>query len=107
MRTAEVYRGRPILYGCGDFLNDYEGIGGHQEFRGDLSLMYFPTLEPASGRLAALRMIPTQVRRFRVNRASEVDVHWLRDLLNREGEPFGTRVEITLDNTLTLHWDSQ
>ena len=28
----EVYRDKLILYGCGDFLNDYEGIGGYQPF---------------------------------------------------------------------------
>jgi poly-gamma-glutamate capsule biosynthesis protein CapA/YwtB (metallophosphatase superfamily) len=94
-----------ILYGCGDFFNDYEGISGYEEFRGDLSLMYFPTLEPASGRLTALRMIPTQVRRFRVNRAAEADVRWLRDILNRAGTRFGTRVDMASDNSLTLSWD--
>ena len=102
VKGIEVHRGRLILYGCGDFLNDYEGISGYEEFRGDLSLMYFPTLEPASGRLTALRMIPTQVRRFRVNRAAEADVRWLRDRLNREGERFGTRVDMASDHSLTL-----
>ena len=33
---------RLVLYGCGDFLNDYEGIGGNEGFRGELGLMYFP-----------------------------------------------------------------
>jgi poly-gamma-glutamate capsule biosynthesis protein CapA/YwtB (metallophosphatase superfamily) len=27
-KGIEVYRSRRILYGCGDFLNDYEGIRG-------------------------------------------------------------------------------
>jgi poly-gamma-glutamate synthesis protein (capsule biosynthesis protein) len=27
-KGIEVHRGRPILYGCGDCLNDYEGISG-------------------------------------------------------------------------------
>lgn len=107
VKGIEIHRGRLILYGCGDFFNDYEGIGGYESFRGDLSLMYFPTLEPASGRLAALQMTPTQVRRLRVNRAFEVDMRWLRDLLNREGERFGTWVEMMSDNTLNLNWGSQ
>ncbi|RDI60473.1 poly-gamma-glutamate synthesis protein (capsule biosynthesis protein) [Nocardia pseudobrasiliensis] len=29
-RPIEIYRGKPILYGCGDVINDYEGIGGHE-----------------------------------------------------------------------------
>ncbi|MFW5947223.1 MAG: CapA family protein, partial [Gemmatimonadota bacterium] len=39
----EIYRDRPILYGAGDFLNDYEGIRGREKYRGELALMYFPT----------------------------------------------------------------
>jgi len=105
VKGIEVYRGRLILYGCGDFFNDYEGISGYEEFRGDLSLLYIPTLEPASGRLTALRMIPTQVRRFRVSRAAEADVRWLRDRLKRENKRFATRVDMASDNSLTLYWD--
>jgi poly-gamma-glutamate capsule biosynthesis protein CapA/YwtB (metallophosphatase superfamily) len=29
-KALEVYKGKLILYGCGDFLNDYEGIGGFE-----------------------------------------------------------------------------
>jgi len=28
-KAIEIYRNRLILYGCGDFLNDYEGIKGY------------------------------------------------------------------------------
>ncbi len=28
-KGIEAYKGKPILYGCGDFLSDYEGIGAH------------------------------------------------------------------------------
>lgn len=104
VKGVEVYRGRLIIYGCGDFLDDYEGIGGYEEFRGDLGLMYFPRLDPATGRLVELGMTPTQVRHFRVNRASVKDARWLRDLLTREGERFGTRAELREDGTLVLHW---
>ncbi len=30
VKGIEVYKGKLILYGCGDFLNDYEGISGHE-----------------------------------------------------------------------------
>ena len=66
-KGIEVYRERLILYGCGDFLNDYEGIRGHEAFRADLALMYFPTLDPASGRLMRFALTPTRIRHFRVN----------------------------------------
>ena len=99
-----MYKNRLILYGCGDFFNDYEGIGGYEDYRGDLGLMYFADVDPRTGWLLALRMIPTHVRRFRVNRASEVDSKWLEDLLNREGKRFGTRVTRSAENILTLRW---
>jgi poly-gamma-glutamate synthesis protein (capsule biosynthesis protein) len=103
-RGAEVHRDRLILHGCGDFLNDYEGISGHEAFRSDLALMYFPTLEAATGRLLGLAMTPTQVRHFRVNRAPEADARWLEGMLNREGAKLGTRVARRGDGTLALAW---
>jgi poly-gamma-glutamate synthesis protein (capsule biosynthesis protein) len=102
VKAIEVYNGSLILYGCGDFLNDYEGIGGYENFRGDLGLMYFADLDRYTHRLIDLRMVPTQVRRFRVNRACAIDSHWIEDLLNREGKRFGTRVKRTADNVLRL-----
>ena len=30
-KGIEIYQDRPIMYGCGDFLNDYEGNSGHEE----------------------------------------------------------------------------
>ncbi|MBE7555727.1 MAG: CapA family protein [Anaerolineales bacterium] len=105
VKGLEVYQGRPIIYGSGDLLNDYEGISGHEQFRADLALMYFVTLNPATGQLVELQLTPMQIKHFKVNRASSTDALWLSDLLNREGQPLGTRVEINPDNTLTLRWD--
>ena len=103
-KGIEVYRDRLILYGCGDFLNDYEGIRGNESFRPDLALMYFPTLDAATGRLARLTLAPTQIRHFRANRAQGEDARWLAELLSREGRAFGTRVELQPDGTLALRW---
>jgi poly-gamma-glutamate synthesis protein (capsule biosynthesis protein) len=103
VKGMEVYKERPIIYGCGDFLNDYEGIGGNESFRPDLALMYFVRINPS--KLAGLQMTPTQMKRFRVNRASRADALWIRDTLNREGKALGTRVKLNEDNTLTLQWD--
>lgn len=102
-KGIEVYRGRLILYGCGDLINDYEGISGHEEYRGDLSLMYFPELE-GSGRLASLEMAPMKIRRFRLNRPGKEERRWLAKRLNRECRKFGTSVEETGDGRLNLQW---
>jgi poly-gamma-glutamate synthesis protein (capsule biosynthesis protein) len=104
VKAVEVYRDRLILYGCGDFLNDYEGIGGYEKFRADLSLMYFATVNSANGKLAGLQMIPTQIKRFKVNRASRAAAIWLMNTLNREGASLGTSVKLDRNNRLTLHW---
>jgi poly-gamma-glutamate synthesis protein (capsule biosynthesis protein) len=101
-KAIEVHRGKPILYGCGDFLDDYEGISGFEEFRDDLVLMYFPAIRPSDGTLAALALVPLQIRNMRLNRASAADAAWLRDVMNREGERFATRFELGPDNALTL-----
>ncbi len=104
VKGIEVYKEKLILYGCGDFLNDYEGIGGYEHFRSDLGLMYFASVEPITGNLVSLLMPPTQIRHFRVCRASREDASWLRDILNREGGALGTGLELRRDSVLTLRW---
>jgi poly-gamma-glutamate synthesis protein (capsule biosynthesis protein) len=105
VKGIEVYRGKPVLYGCGDFLTDYEGISGYEKFRGDLGLMYFVSMNPSTGILETLHMIPTQVRNFRIRRASVSDTRWIADTLNREGTAVGTRIDLAKDLTLHLRWD--
>ena len=106
VKGIEVYNGKLVLYGCGDFLNDYEGIGGYEEFRGDLSLMYFASLDPSNGKLVQMRMVPTRMNRFRVTRASDEEAIWLRNTLNRESQRFGTQVKFQEeDHSLLLLWD--
>jgi poly-gamma-glutamate capsule biosynthesis protein CapA/YwtB (metallophosphatase superfamily) len=104
VKTVEVYRDRLILYGCGDFLNDYEGIGGYEEFRPDLRVIYLAQVDPQQGQLVEARLIPMQTRRFRLQRATEEDTQWLCDLLDKLGAPFGTHVHREDDGSLTLHW---
>jgi poly-gamma-glutamate synthesis protein (capsule biosynthesis protein) len=98
----EVYRGKLILYGCGDFLNDYEGIGGYEEFRSDLTAMYFPTLDAIAGNLSRLVLVPMQIRHFRVNRPENADARFLEDTLNREAGRFGLALSRLPDGSLVL-----
>ena len=104
VRAIEVFKGRLILYGCGDFLNDYEGISGYEMFRGDLGLMYLVDLGLRNGELVSARLVPMRMRRFRLEHASAADTEWLCALLNRLGAPFETQVELTADKKLTLKW---
>jgi poly-gamma-glutamate synthesis protein (capsule biosynthesis protein) len=104
-KGIEVYRDRLILYGCGDFLNDYEGISGYAQFRADLTLMYFPAFEASSGRLARLNLVPMRIKRLQAVRPGPDDCRWLAGILNREGQQFGTRVEPAGEQMLSLKWD--
>jgi poly-gamma-glutamate capsule biosynthesis protein CapA/YwtB (metallophosphatase superfamily) len=104
VKTVEVYRDRLILYGCGDFLTDYEGIPGHERFRGDLAVMYLVRIDPEEGGLVDARLVPLQCRRFQLTGVSAADAKWLCDLLNRLGAPVGTQVELGGDNRMCLRW---
>ncbi len=106
-RPVEVYRGRLILYGCGDCVDDYEGISGHEEFRGDLRLLYFPSVAADTGALDALRMVPMQARKMRLCHANAADSQWLRLVLERISRGFGTRISRQPDGTLILPGPSQ
>jgi poly-gamma-glutamate synthesis protein (capsule biosynthesis protein) len=103
-KAIEVHRGKLVLYGCGDFLNDYEGISGYEEYRDDLAVMYLPALRATDGTLQRLDMVAFQIRNFRLGRASRQDTAWLRDTLSREGERFGTALRLRDDDTLELAW---
>jgi poly-gamma-glutamate synthesis protein (capsule biosynthesis protein) len=104
VKGIEVHRDRPILYGCGDFLDDYEGIGGFEEFRDELGLMYFVVLDGRTGKLTRLHMTPTRIAGFQVRRAAGENAAWLARTLDRECRRFGTSVEWT-DGRLDLRWE--
>jgi poly-gamma-glutamate synthesis protein (capsule biosynthesis protein) len=91
-RPIEVYRQKLILYGCGDLLNDYEGIGGYEEYRGELSLIYLAGLDERSGHLQRLRLVPQRIRAMRLEHAAPDDTAWLRRTIDRVSGPFGVRI---------------
>jgi len=103
-KGLEIYKGRPILYGCGDFLNDYEGISGHESFRPELVLMYFPTLDAVTGELVRFALTPMRIGGFRLAVARNEEAAWLAATLGREGRRFGTRIERGPDDRLVVGW---
>jgi poly-gamma-glutamate capsule biosynthesis protein CapA/YwtB (metallophosphatase superfamily) len=92
-RGIEIYKDRLILYGCGDFITDYEGIEGYEQFRGDLAIAYLPRFDK-DGALAELVLKPYQMYKFRLQRASETDTAWLQSTLDRESARFGTHIAL-------------
>lgn len=104
VKGTEVHRGKLILYGCGDLINDYEGIGGHTDYRAELSLMYFPRLDAATGALLELRMAPMRMHRFRLERAPAEGRAWLLGTLEREGRALGTSLAPEQRDGFSLRW---
>jgi poly-gamma-glutamate synthesis protein (capsule biosynthesis protein) len=100
VRPIEVYHDRLILYGCGDFIDDYEGISGYEQYRDDLVLMFFPTLSPRTGALLAMEMTPLQIHHLRLNRPSAADTRWVCDKVNEISRAFGTQVVPTAHGAL-------
>jgi poly-gamma-glutamate synthesis protein (capsule biosynthesis protein) len=103
-KGIEVYRGRPILYGCGDFINDYEGIEIHEPYRDDLTLMHLIELDAKTGGCVRIDLVPFRIRRFRLNRPDAGEVGWLRGVMDRECGHFGGKVVIAEGDQLRLLW---
>jgi len=106
-KGIEIHENRPIFYGCGDLLNDYEGIGGHDAFRNDLTVIFLASMAPSTGRLIRLELLPMRIKRFRLRRATAQEAQWLCDVFVREGRRFGTRAALTADCTLEMRWDRE
>ena len=104
VKGIEVFKGRLILYGCGDFITDYEGVTEYETFRDDLALMYLIELDSDNGELINARLVPMQMRRFRLERPSAGDSKWLCSLLNELGARFGTAARLHEDSSLLLEW---
>lgn len=101
-RPIEIYRGRAVLYGCGDVIDDYEAIGGHESFRSELRLLYLASIDASSRELAALQLIPMRVRRMRLQRTSASDTEWLRTTAEHTSGRFSTRVGTGADGLLEV-----
>jgi hypothetical protein len=67
-------------------------LRGYEEFRGDLVLLYFPTIDRSTGRLVELRMVPLQIHRFSLRQPPIADAAWLVDTLARISRLLGTEV---------------
>jgi poly-gamma-glutamate capsule biosynthesis protein CapA/YwtB (metallophosphatase superfamily) len=102
LRPIEIYRGGLVLYGCGDLVDDYEGITGYEEYRDDLRLLYLVTINAETGDLSALQMIPFQARQMCLHRASDRDVSWLADTMRRISRRFDAQIRLDPQGCLVL-----
>ena len=96
----EIYRDRPIFYGCGDLLNDYEGIRGFERYRPDLALLYLVRLTDTG--LQHLELAPLHRSGFRLHGAKREQAEWLRQKLTQNS--LGLRGPLGIDGQGHLHW---
>ncbi|MBI4277095.1 MAG: CapA family protein [Armatimonadetes bacterium] len=87
VQGIEIYRGKPILYSCGDFVDDY---AVDPEERNDLS--FFFELRVRGDAVERILLHPTRIGDFQVNLASGEDARWIRDWIAARSAEFGTRV---------------
>lgn len=104
-KGIEIYKGKPVIYGAGDFINDYEGISGYEKFRGDLTLMYFVTIDTSNNNLDKFTIVPMQIKNFRLKRTNQQDTKWLQKTLSREGKKLGNAVRMGKEGFLYLEWN--
>ena len=66
---------------------DYFRIGitgqGHEIYRPELALLYFPTIGK-DGKLVSLQMKPVRIEGFKLNHATKEQSGWLAETLDRE-----------------------
>ena len=101
----EVYKQKPIIYGCGDLLNDYEGISGHESYKAQLGFLYFVTVDVNDGHLISFRMVPTEVKKMQITRPNKNNRRWMQKILSRECAQFGTKIKSSDDGTFSLIWN--
>jgi len=107
---------------------------GHSSYHGELSFMYFPTIDLVSGNLTALTLTPTKLRHFAVHCAidstqydnSRIKLHhvslstdadvdederkWMFETMQRECSRLGTDIEEVKEGPrvrFKLRWDNQ
>jgi hypothetical protein len=117
VRGMEVHHGKLILFGTGDFINDYEGFENPGEERYNrLGAMYVVDIDPDSHKFQQLRVVPTFVNRLRLERFTPASRIWRPqngelEHNPRKGKQFGefiNKLSLTdaggTDNALLLHY---
>jgi poly-gamma-glutamate synthesis protein (capsule biosynthesis protein) len=85
----ELHGDRLILYGCGDLINDDEGLPAHAPWRSDLVCLYGVEPDSVSGALRSLSLHPFEMHRFRLRKPLAADRHLLAQQMGLESLSVG------------------
>jgi poly-gamma-glutamate synthesis protein (capsule biosynthesis protein) len=87
VQGVEIWRGKPILYDCGDFVDDY---AVDPELRNDLGALFRLRIrEPA---VESLDIVPVKIDDMQVNRAGGGERSWFVSRFRRLCREMGTEV---------------
>jgi poly-gamma-glutamate capsule biosynthesis protein CapA/YwtB (metallophosphatase superfamily) len=98
VQGVEKYNGKLIMYGCGDFVDDYAVV---PEYRNDLSAIWRiyvrETTDGGSLQLETLEMIPTKIHNFavRLMHPREPDAEWVKEAVEGLSEKLGTKMGLS------------
>jgi poly-gamma-glutamate capsule biosynthesis protein CapA/YwtB (metallophosphatase superfamily) len=102
VQGVEKYKEKLIIYGCGDFVDDYALTPG---FRNDLSAIWQVTVEETTNesegkplKLKELKVYPTKIERFaaRALESQEDDFQWVNDKVAMLSGELSTTVDLPL-----------
>lgn len=85
VQGLEVYRGKPILYDTGDFVDDY---AVHEDLRNDLSALFVLRIAPPA--VERVDLVLVQIAKMQVNLATGPARTWLARRLTRLCAEMGT-----------------
>lgn len=104
-RPIEVYRDKLILYGCGDLINDYEGIGRHEMGDTGVACLDFVRVSPRTGELQHLEVQAWTLKKFRLVRAAAPEKQEFLTQFNNHIAAFKIRLEVRADSNWALAWN--
>jgi hypothetical protein len=82
---VEIYRGKPILYDTGDFIDDY---AVDPKFRNDWSFLFQVSVD--EGRFERLDLTPVKLSYARVDLATDGERETILDRMERLSAEMGT-----------------
>jgi poly-gamma-glutamate capsule biosynthesis protein CapA/YwtB (metallophosphatase superfamily) len=102
VQPLEVYKGMPIIYGCGDFVDDY---AVDDEYRNDLGFVYRIRWDPTKKRWSHFYLHPTKIKNFSVSTQMPTpEREWLLDTVQDLSKSFGTKFRLQKDAVGLGEW---
>jgi len=90
IQGIEIYKGKPIIYGCGDFVDDY---AVDEQYRNDNGGIYVVNLDANTLNLFSLFVYPTEIEAFHAKRAEGEDYEWIVRTMTKLCRRFNTPIQ--------------